>query len=125
MKTLTETTPFKFSGFLALVAHLALVALITKLTLDLVAAFSWGTVVALSGAFLLLVLTLAGYVVVNPNQAKALVFLGRYIGTIREQGFFWANPFTIKRKAQMVNNLLVVLTSEQESQPIINAGTLY
>ncbi len=30
-----------------------------------------------------------------------------------------------ERKAQMVNNLMVALVSEQESQPIINTGTLY
>jgi regulator of protease activity HflC (stomatin/prohibitin superfamily) len=30
-----------------------------------------------------------------------------------------------ERKAQMVSNLLVVLCSEQEAQPVLNAGTLY
>ncbi len=30
-----------------------------------------------------------------------------------------------ERKAQMVSNLLVVLCSEHETQPVINAGTLY
>ena len=30
-----------------------------------------------------------------------------------------------ERKAQMVSNLLVVLCSEHETQPIVNAGTLY
>ena len=30
-----------------------------------------------------------------------------------------------ERKAAMVNNLLVVLTSEQTAQPVINTGTLY
>ena len=30
-----------------------------------------------------------------------------------------------ERKAQMVSNLLVVLCSESDAQPVINAGTLY
>jgi regulator of protease activity HflC (stomatin/prohibitin superfamily) len=30
-----------------------------------------------------------------------------------------------ERKAQMVSNLLVVLCSEHETQPVVNAGTLY
>ena len=30
-----------------------------------------------------------------------------------------------ERKAAMVSNLLVVLCSDRETQPIINAGTLY
>jgi uncharacterized tellurite resistance protein B-like protein len=30
-----------------------------------------------------------------------------------------------ERRAQMVSNLLVVLCSDQEAQPVINAGTIY
>ncbi len=30
-----------------------------------------------------------------------------------------------ERKAAMVTNLLVVLCSETEAQPVVNAGTLY
>ena len=30
-----------------------------------------------------------------------------------------------ERKAQMVSNLLVVLCSEHETQPVVNTGTLY
>ena len=30
-----------------------------------------------------------------------------------------------ERKAAMVSNLLVVLCSDRETQPVINAGTLY
>jgi hypothetical protein len=30
-----------------------------------------------------------------------------------------------ERKAAMVSNLLVVLTSEHHAQPVVNAGTLY
>jgi len=37
-----------------------------------------------------------GLTVVNPNEARAVVFLGRYAGTVREQGFWWVNPFTIR-----------------------------
>ena len=30
-----------------------------------------------------------------------------------------------EKKATMVNNLLVVLTSERDSQPVVNAGSIY
>jgi hypothetical protein len=30
-----------------------------------------------------------------------------------------------ERKASMVSNLLVVLCSEQQTQPVVNTGTLY
>ena len=39
-----------------------------------------------------------GLTPVNPNEARALVFFGRYAGTVRTQGLHWVNPFTIRRK---------------------------
>jgi len=55
-------------------------------------------------AFMSIVLMLAsifvysGLFIVNPNDAKVMVLLGSYAGTIRNFGFFWANPFYVKRK---------------------------
>ena len=41
---------------------------------------------------LLLLVALNGFLVVQPNQAKVAVFLGRYIGTVRRSGFHWSIP---------------------------------
>ena len=30
----------------------------------------------------------------RPNEARALVLFGRYAGSLKEQGFWWVNPFT-------------------------------
>jgi regulator of protease activity HflC (stomatin/prohibitin superfamily) len=48
---------------------------------------------------LLLVIGLAirGFFIVQPNQAGVLVFLGRYIGSVREAGWWWANPFAVRK----------------------------
>jgi hypothetical protein len=55
---------------------------------------------------LLLVLALNGFVVVQPNQAKVAVFLGRYVGTIRRSGFHWVNPVTTRRTLSLrIRNL--------------------
>ena len=35
-------------------------------------------------------------VIVNPNQSRVLVLFGRYVGSVRTEGFFWTNPFTVK-----------------------------
>ena len=35
-----------------------------------------------------------GLTPVNPNEARALVLLGRYKGTVNDQGLHWVNPFT-------------------------------
>lgn len=41
--------------------------------------------------------TSIGFTVVNPNESCVMVLFGAYKGTIRENGFFWVNPFYIKR----------------------------
>lgn len=47
-----------------------------------------------------------GFVVLEPNLAAVLTFFGRYAGTIREDGFFWYNPFCKQRRLSLrANNL--------------------
>jgi len=53
-------------------------------------------------AFLALPLFLIpGFMVVNPNESMVLVLFGDYIGTIKQNGFFWANPFLVKKKISL------------------------
>jgi len=42
-----------------------------------------------------------GFKIVNPNEAIALIFFGKYVGTIKENGFFWVNPFYISKKLSL------------------------
>ena len=49
-------------------------------------------------AIILSSLAFAGLFIVNPNDAKVMVLFGSYAGTARNFGFFWANPFYIKKK---------------------------
>jgi regulator of protease activity HflC (stomatin/prohibitin superfamily) len=44
------------------------------------------------------ILVLCGLFVVNPNDARVLVLFGKYAGTVRSNGFYWANPFLIKKR---------------------------
>lgn len=47
-----------------------------------------------------------GFLTVQPNQAVVLVFLGKYIGTVRKEGFWWINPFAARRFVSLrVRNL--------------------
>jgi regulator of protease activity HflC (stomatin/prohibitin superfamily) len=43
---------------------------------------------------LAIVLGSAGLTVVNPNEARVLVLLGRYAGSLKGQGLWWVNPLT-------------------------------
>ncbi len=40
---------------------------------------------------------LFGLFIVSPNQSRVLVLFGRYRGTVRKEGFWWTNPFTVKK----------------------------
>jgi regulator of protease activity HflC (stomatin/prohibitin superfamily) len=52
--------------------------------------------------FLLVAVVLAsGITIVQPNQAKVLIFFGRYLGTIRDSGLFLTIPFTIRQKVSL------------------------
>jgi regulator of protease activity HflC (stomatin/prohibitin superfamily) len=44
---------------------------------------------------------LPGFMVVNPNESIVLVLFGDYVGTIKDNGFFWANPFYTKKKISL------------------------
>lgn len=46
-------------------------------------------------------LVLPGLVIVNPNESKVLTLFGKYVGTVKKDGFFWVNPFTIKKKVSL------------------------
>src|SRR5664279_1826011 len=45
----------------------------------------------------LFIFIVLGFTVVDPNGSCVMVLFGAYKGTIRENGFFWVNPFYIKR----------------------------
>jgi regulator of protease activity HflC (stomatin/prohibitin superfamily) len=44
------------------------------------------------------VLILIGLFIVNPNDSRVLVLFGTYKGTVKRNGFYWANPFYTKNK---------------------------
>ena len=49
-------------------------------------------------AFIAVCIGFGGLTPVNPNEARALVFVGHYAGTLREQGLHWVNPFTTRKR---------------------------
>jgi len=42
-----------------------------------------------------------GFFMVNPNEAKVLQLFGKYVGTAKEPGLRWANPFFAKRAVSL------------------------
>ena len=52
-------------------------------------------------AALALLVGLAGFYMVEPNQAAVLSLFGKYVGTVKEQGLRWNNPFFTARKISL------------------------
>lgn len=78
-----------FSGYVFLV--LALVLLFGSIY-GVISISKWYIISLILGVFLI-----PGFFLVNPNTSKVLLLFGKYIGTVKENGFFWANPFYTKK----------------------------
>lgn len=92
---------FKMNGFLMLFLHLILLPALTVflgiLFVDVVPALV--AIITIGG--LVFFLAMAGYLSLEPNEARAMVFFGKYRGTFKETGFFWVNPFMDKKKLSL------------------------
>ncbi|HUS87321.1 MAG TPA: SPFH domain-containing protein [Bacteroidales bacterium] len=42
-----------------------------------------------------------GFTIVNPNESCVMVLFGAYKGTVKENGFFWVNPFFVRKKISL------------------------
>ncbi len=56
----------------------------------------WFLALLVIGIFMLI-----GLVIVNPNESMVLVLFGAYKGSIKENGFFWINPFFTRKKISL------------------------
>ena len=42
-----------------------------------------------------------GYAMQEPNEARVLMFFGKYVGTFRKTGFYWINPLMSTKKVSL------------------------
>ena len=112
-KEFNKQLSFGNNGFLHIFINLALLVfsiwLVIRLAkLDCIldaegSATAWVLLPILTGAILLFlwILHLAGFMIVQPNESRVLTFFGKYSGTVKENGFFWVNPFYSKEKLSL------------------------
>lgn len=91
-----EKKAFTINGYIGLFIILLMFVVGILLFFIGVARFLVGFSIVGIFLWLLVFLAISGLTVVSPNQAKAIVFFGQYIGTIRESGFFLTIPFAQK-----------------------------
>ncbi len=89
-----EITSKPLSGYLLVLAALLLLA-------GAIAGFAYNVVWLGAVLTVLFVFTLIGFTIVEPNGSCVMILFGAYKGTIRENGFFWVNPFYLKRKISL------------------------
>jgi len=101
MKTVTESAARKVNGFLGLALELLLLTLGIYLLRMMVLEDDPRILLYFVPVMLVASIFPAGLFIVHPNEARVLVLFGRYIGSVREAGFWWANPFTTKKHVSL------------------------
>jgi regulator of protease activity HflC (stomatin/prohibitin superfamily) len=136
-QTIVEKPAFKVNGFIILSACVVLalvgawlafsnVTLESIVTKGVKAVESLGDpdeVVAgiIATILVIIVPSISGFFTVEPNQAVVLTLFGNYVGTVRDSGFWWTNPFTRKQKISLrVRNFSskIIKVNDAEGSPI-------
>ncbi len=104
METKEFNRPMKAwnNGFLHLCINFALLAATIFITVLMVGKGHDGLgATVCSVGCVLWVLHLIGFMTIQPNIARVLIFFGKYRGTVTDNGFFWVNPFYSTRKLSL------------------------
>jgi len=101
MDKITEKTANKISGFIALFLLIALFAIDIYLLATGIRLNNPEVLWFFIPLVLITFISFGGFMIVQPNESKVLILFGRYTGTIRESGFWWVNPFTVKKHVSL------------------------
>jgi len=103
----TERLLKPLSGWFWFVIHLIFIVICLSSVAGILSAQNHrsdevGLLLFVATAFgLLSLLWIIGYFVVNPGDSRVILFFGTYLGTVRNSGFHWVNPFCIKRRVTL------------------------
>ncbi len=108
------------SGWLMLLVEVVLLAVI----ITCVATTQEVAIVApvVSVASITFLLVMAGFLAIEPNSSRVLNLFGKYIGTIKVNGFYWVNPFYTKKKISLraVNfDTKAIKVNDKQGNPIM------
>ena len=115
---------WKLNGFVAVLINLALLVAAVSLFVHVVNAYDfqpWKLILVGVIALLAFVM-LFGYVMLEPNESRVLLFFGNYRGTFYNTGFWWINPLMSAKKLSMrARNLNVdpIKVNDKAGNPIL------
>lgn len=115
---------WKINGFLALILNLAFVGVAIWQFISLVNAedFNGWQFAGIWVAVIAAIIMACGYMMLEPNEARVLLFFGNYRGTFYETGFWWVNPFMSAKKLSLrARNLNVdpIKVNDKAGNPIL------
>jgi regulator of protease activity HflC (stomatin/prohibitin superfamily) len=117
---------FKLNGFIMLFFQiLILPSLLFLMWSSVQSLCNFALVATVATAILLSILWLIfwfGFMTLEPNEARVMVFFGTYKGTLKKTGFFWVNPFYSKKKLSLrARNLDIppIKVNDQIGNPIM------
>jgi regulator of protease activity HflC (stomatin/prohibitin superfamily) len=91
-----ENTRTVASGYIALVVLPLVTAGIIWMLVRSIQAFSIPYIILNIVLLVIMLILFLGFFMVHPNQAKVLQLFGTYVGSVRQTGLRWANPFYSK-----------------------------
>ncbi len=97
MDKITEKRASKTNGFIALFIVIALFALDIFLLVLMVNTNDPSMLWFFFPLALISFISFGGFMIVQPNESKVLMLFGKYTGTVKDSGFWWVNPFTVKK----------------------------
>ena len=89
-----EKSTKPLSGYLMVLVAIALIPAIVFAMINQI--FWLGIMLIVS-----FILILPGFFTLQPNKAMVLILFGAYKGTVKDNGFFWVNPFMTKQKISL------------------------
>lgn len=87
-------------GMLALI-FLLIPAIVVTLFVVMPYELYWIPGISAAIGFIAMLILSCGFFVLQPNQARVMIFFGKYRGSFKQTGFFWVNPFMTKKKVSL------------------------
>ncbi|MGK9476941.1 SPFH domain-containing protein [Melioribacter sp. OK-6-Me] len=127
MEKVVEKNGFKINGYLMVLIYLALLLI----TLLVIGSYARHPEEEKLLAFILLaivdVIYPLGFIIIQPNESKVLILFGKYTGTVKNSGFWWVNPLSVKKKVSLrIHNFNsdVIKVNDLDGNPIEIAAVI-
>ncbi|QQS36174.1 MAG: SPFH domain-containing protein [Ignavibacteriales bacterium] len=101
MEKIVEKHAGKINGFVILFLLFVILAFEVMLVITMARDENPALLGIFFPVLIVLIIMLSGFAVVQPNDSRVLILFGKYTGTIRQSGYWWVNPFTVKKKVSL------------------------